>query len=243
MNPILLSDWLPVCAAADVEAIPAEVVLETTKAELMQAMDGNEPSDIWDAIALIIKSQPAGPPQPVMYRWDCCSPGQLKYLMGQGLDAPPSIEAYHYIDDPRLWDIVFHWKDEAMRLYRRPWIPAVIEAGYPVEFRAFVAGGVLRGVSSYYPQRPLGEKWRPCAEAAGRITSRLLPHTAERGVMDFSADFLVRASDQHLLFLEGGPPHLYPPTGPSAHPCCFAEGKISGIALESQEGALDARHD
>ena len=232
MNPIILSDWLPACAAAGVEAVPAEVVLETTKAELAQAMDGE--SDLWDAIALIIKSEPEGPPQPVMYRWDCCSPGWFKYLMSQGPAAPPVIEAYHFIDDPRLWDIIDDWNGEAMRLYRRPWVHAVKVDDYPVEFRVFVNDGVVQGVSSYYPQRPLPESYRVVAKHAALLTDTLIEHACQA----FTADWLLRASDNKLLFLEGGPPHLHPVTGPSAHPCCFAPGEIHGVALEPQEGFI-----
>ena len=44
-----------------------------------------------------------------------------------------------------------------------------------------------------------------------------------------TADFTATA--EGMLFLEGGPPHEL-----GAHPCCFREGRISGVALEDRNG-------
>ena len=45
----------------------------------------------------------------------------------------------------------------------------------------------------------------------------------------FTADFIATA--EGILLLEGGPPHEL-----GAHPCCFQEGQISGVALEDRNG-------
>lgn len=232
MNPILLSNWLPVCEKAGIEAVPAEVVLETTKAALAEAMDGESP--LWDEINAVVKN--AGGPW--MYRWDCCSPGLLKAIMAHGCDGVPLVGSSHYIDDPRLWDIIEDFPEEEMRLYRRPWVKAVFESGYPVEFRVFVSGGCVSGVSSYYPQRPLpDEPYHLWACTAGQQAEVLIEHGAPP---DCTMDFLLVAETKRIVFLEGGPPHREGYRGPNAHPCCFAPGKVSGIALCAQEGALRA---
>ena len=89
---------------------------------------------------------------------------------------------------------------------------------------------------------PLGP-WIERCEAAGvarraaAIAKRLHARTGPYPV-GFTADFLL-TTDARLLFLKGGPPHVTEPHGePAAHPCAFAPGQISGIALSPRPGAL-----
>ena len=97
--------------------------------------------------------------------------------------------------------------------------------------------GKIKGISSYYPQRPLIE-FKGHLDTVREYTERLaeaaptpflwpLAHRpdfiSEKGV-HFTADFMSTADG--ILFLEGGPPHEM-----GAHPCCFIPGNIEGVAL------------
>ena len=112
----------------------------------------------------------------------------------------------------------------------------------PVESRAFVRDGGVLGISSYYPQRPLPEF--PAHIQAVREQTEMLINAVRtpfqwhvepslRGLdkdgVHFTADFIATA--EGMIFLEGGPPHEL-----GAHPCCFREGRISGVALEDRNG-------
>ena len=129
----------------------------------------------------------------------------------------------------------------------------IMSAGYPVEYRAFVANGRVAGISNYYPQRPL-RKRQDEIDAVNALASRLAtalaetrrqvvwpmplpghpegaeaekaePGTAER--VHFTADFVI-TEDEGAMLLEGGPPHFG-----GAHPCCFEHREaIEGVALE-----------
>ena len=137
------------------------------------------------------------------------------------------------IDDPRFADILYDYGERngasSLPVWRRPWITAQIEEGYPVEFRVFARDGGILGLSSYYPQRPL-----PLTSLIMRSCERILQYSERliEQVANFSADWLVRP-DGEILFLEGGPPHHE-----GAHPCCFPVGKIQGLALSPLPGAL-----
>ena len=88
-------------------------------------------------------------------RLDCCSDLEVKYRMGQG--APgfrPDFKTITF-GDPRSFDLVYEFPRDSLPVWRRPWVEAQVLEGYPVEYRAYVRDGELRGISNYYPQRAL----------------------------------------------------------------------------------------
>ena len=174
-------------------------------------------------------------------RLDCCSGGEIKYRMAIG--EPACLPEFQEIvvGDVRAYDIIFDYPRESVPVWQRPWVRPMMELGYPVEYRAFVRDGELRGISSYYPQRPLSkypEHLDEVREATERLTAHARPpflwHTTtmldgtelDLAGVHFTADFLVSEYGE-VLFLEGGPPCEL-----GAHPCCFRPGEIEGIALD-----------
>lgn len=118
----------------------------------------------------------------------------------------------------------------------RPWIDPVRVNGYPVEFRVFAGpGGLITGVSSYYPQRPISDPTGlqqgvglELAIDAYRLAKKMLDARWEWSI-GCTLDFLVPFGGE-MTFLEGGPPHVKDHMM-SASPCCFLPGEIEGIAL------------
>lgn len=178
-----------------------------------------------------------------MVRLDYCAGWGIKYAM----DRRPSHgwdEDFGYIvlDDPRAYDINSEWPRETVPVWKRPWVIAQMHLGYPVEYRAFVRDGSLQGISSYHPQRPL-PKWDEHIDAITEYTERpidamptpfqwhyhmFLDSDISQDGVHFTADYLVQ-QDGQMVFLEGGLPF-----GLGAHPRCFSNGEIAGIALSLQ---------
>lgn len=163
-----------------------------------------------------------------MVRWDCCAPYTLKQSMAAGQHTyQPDYQRVTF-DDPRLFDILYRdWNHEMIGVFARPWIDANIIDGYPEEYRVFVEGKQVVGVSNYYPQRPLPDALTETAEWAAELTQKILDHTND-ALESFTADFIVDDGGDRMRWLEGGPGHAQ-----GAHPCCFEPGKIDGIALEA----------
>lgn len=228
MNVVSLGDWLDLCRAQGVPYVPADLVGTIEVADLWPVFDGERTEGADRLHALTQQAESAD----TMLRWDCCASIEVKHRLGSGRPEWDPSFTRMVVDDPRFADILFEWPEPTLRLWRRPWIPARVVDGWPVEFRVFVDQGHVIGVSSYYPQRPLpDDPWLPVAARAARIVERdLLP--AAPGA--FTADFLLTPDDD-LLFLEGGPPHRL--LG-GAHPCCFVPGHTTGVALADRNGTI-----
>jgi len=162
-------------------------------------------------------------------RWECCMPERMKWMMGRGMRWDEQMRNLLTLDDPRLEDCI---ASEELRICVRPWVEARREGGYPVEFRVFYGTNGLQGVSSYYPQRALAHDAVNEMLADMCVLRADLFFGRERFPVGFTADFLVDENFE-VWFLEGGPPHIKG-CPVSAHPCCFEEGEVRGVALSSR---------
>lgn len=174
----------------------------------------------------------------------------------------PDAETRHSLPvDCRLLEVLEDYPRVIVPVWRRPWIgdQMLLFDGYPVEYRAFVESGNLIGISSYYPQRPLPGndehlavieehvaalldeleppfEWPAMASEQMRVNAmRAAPDGGKaptggplQDEIHFTADFA--ATRLGMVLLEGGPPDFM-----GAAPCCFAAGRIDGVALEAQE--------
>lgn len=246
---VRLSRWLELweCYGVAGQDYIAAIEIGRVRAQgLIDALDGKGAGlgQLWDAY----QAYRAAVPSDARWvpRWDVCAPDGIKHVMGSGAsDGQWDPEMLNWcIDDPRLIDILFDemppqgGEDWWIPLYARPWHQAVVVEGYPVEFRAFILDGDVRGVSSYYPQRPLEDDWLPWAYACWYVAGQF--------AQEFpccTMDFLVPedrigrppSPENPPLWIESGPHHG---EARGAHPCCFMPGKTEGIALRLQPGAI-----
>jgi hypothetical protein len=179
---------------------------------------------------------------------------QSYYTFGDRDSAKPRTLMF---DDMRVCELLECYQDP-ITLHKRPWIEAKRMPGiaefkdntYPVEWRVFIKGGQIEGISYYYPQSEyiieddcddcwieevLTDYTSDIMEVLGKFN--LLPHHpqlagAPANVFPcFTLDFL-QTPDNEFLFLEAGPPHVNGLT--MAHSCCFVPGNIKGMALHKQ---------
>lgn len=230
-NVCSLGQWLDACKELGIEAIDAELIGACWAGEIAAVGYGRYENE---APIENLKKLMIGIPisdGSFMYRWDCCSSCDLKQEMGDSGRIKSARGLSVCADDPRLCNILEQWPPfSEVRFWKRPWVNAVYESGWPVEFRVFVEDSRVIGVSNYYPQRDLPESFVPVAQAAMDMT---LPLTEKASA--FTADWLLRLSDAKLVYLEGGPPHR---TDGGAHMCCFEPGKIDGIALSNRNQGI-----
>ena len=240
-----MQDWLELCRKAQIPHVPAERIT-TIKREDWTRFDvpGDHHERLKKALAQIKDNlKPRH-----MVRFDFCSPLEVKLRLGQGKPEWRPDFTLLYLDDPRAFDILFEHPREEVPVWQRPWLDAQIEDGYPVEHRAFVLGGALQDISSYYPQRPL-TRCEQHLTTVRQLTESLTanaktPFLWNRSPLrikfleeqdstggHFTADFLVTREGNEVLFIEGGPPHHF-----GAHPCCFRFGEIEGVALTGRNG-------
>ena len=187
--------WLLRTAQVAIKAVPAFFC--PTKApikETLMMIDG--PDSALDATAeklLIIstwvKEQLPMCGQRAIWRWNFCAPIELKHAMAT--HARPNLQSpLHSIDDPRFFDIAYQnymCGLDDLSVCVRPWVEAAQLASYPVEFRCFVdASHETVTVTSYYPQRPLPEDWRPIAEATKPYALQLYPQKSALAPIFFS---------------------------------------------------------
>ena len=233
MNVISLGAWLRLTEQLGIPSIPAMQITSIPISDIWPIFDGQPPASNEGRAAFAALGE-AGLPHTIL-RWDCCAGYEVKYRLGTGHPEWHPDFIRPMIDDPRFADILYDYGERngasSLPVWRRPWITAQIEEGYPVEFRVFARDGGILGLSSYYPQRPL-----PLTSLIMRSCERILQYSERliEQVANFSADWLVRP-DGEILFLEGGPPHHE-----GAHPCCFPVGKIQGLALAPLPGALSS---
>jgi hypothetical protein len=232
--------WLLRAAKVGVKAVPAFFCPTTAPIkETLIMIDGPDaPLDRTAEKLLIISTwvneQLQLRAQRAIWRWNFCAPMELKHAMAT--HKRPALQSpLHSIDDPRFFEIAYEnymCGLDDLSVCVRPWIEAAQIASYPVEFRCFVdASHETVTVSSYYPQRPLPEKWRPIAEATKPYALQLASVVPPE--ISFSVDFLFSPS-HGLLFLEGGPG-----LGSGAHPCCLNPeiGLDGRVALCPEPGA------
>jgi len=228
-NVTSLGQWLKACSKRNIPAIPATEIGACWAGELMLAGYGEDgPMENLRQLLARVNTLDLGTD---MLRWDCCASETLKYHMGRKGECATHYRQDVSPDDMRLQSILENWLSYApVTLWRRPWVEAVHHEGWPVEFRVFVEGGQVKGVSNYYPQISLPFEFEPYAV---RAINQTIPLISATGGKPFTADWLLTIDDQ-LVYLEGGPGHA--PGG--AHPCCFAPNEVSGIALSPRQGAL-----
>lgn len=240
--PLSLSDWLALCEAAGVEAIPSTVFARVPMA-LVRAFD-TDPAfgDAMREAAVALEALKAADPEArLMTRWDGCADMWLKIAMNDSGAWSPDFAQVPSIDDERAYEAhaLFMPKPD-VPMHARPWLDAVAVDGLPLEFRVYVVDGRVAGVSNYHYQRPLpAEPWvlahaGRCLELAGRLlvaqtrpvrVIRGTGEVADPAVNAWTADFVVLPG-RGPVFLEGGPSV---PDG--ANPCCFRGRAIEGVAL------------
>ena len=217
-----LRDWLRRCHSAGVPVIPAkvcpfEIKIDEILHRAAERTQGLEPQieaiSSWTEKMVNEAAKLTGK---AMWRWSLCAPIEIKAAIshpGIPVRMPWPGEA---TDDERFLAILSECQEAGIKTVTtiaRPWIQAVYENEFPVEFRVFVTAGGGTSTTSYYTQRPLSKKWLPHARKAARLAQSLRPHVAEG--TEFSADFLVTKTGD-ILFLEGGPPPQF-----GGDPCCL----------------------
>ena len=235
--PVSLGDWIKLCQQHGVPHVPAEQVARVIREDCLYFETPGEHqqrlSDQWQKMEEAQLDRH-------MLRMDFASTLEIKISLSKGETAFRPEFGHIQLDDPRLFDLMMEYPRDSIPVWRRPWIDAMLQDGYPVEYRAFVRDGTLQGISSYYPQRPLPQFYshqitvrhmtRTLAYHATppflwNSTHRLHNTDLDLAGVHFTADFIVN-QDNKVLFLEGGPPHEL-----GAHMCCFRPGEIGGIAL------------
>lgn len=237
-----LGFWLEIAEQIHLPHVPAEFSQAFPVNQIVKALDDEETPALGNAFSWLKQRQNELLQQKKRFssRWECCSSVDAKYAASKGMEWGSSYYRL-MVDDPRVLDCTVGLET---RLCVRPWIDAVKHKGYPVEFRVFFGPEGYLGISDYYPQRggldDLGNN--DLAYAIG--TAMVFGVAVERSQefpLGFTLDFILRKNEYafgELLLLEGGPPHIEHTFAPSAHPCCFAPGQITGIALEPMPGAL-----
>lgn len=244
---IPLGFWLGLAESAGIPYIPAVFSEPFPVKEMYDAIDHLEAPALSSALSWAreyIREQEAAK-KVVTFRYECGCTGEAKYAAAYGV-SPDQLHPYAkkyrevLVDDPRLFDVTV---GETTRVCVRPYAQPRIINAYPVEFRVFFGPDGYQGVSNYYPQRALYTEHHnimgPLQEAR-EMARALWQHekTFHEGFpLGCSMDFVILRNNVPI-FLEGGPPHWL--GHPSAHPCCFAPGKIDDVALELQEGGLKA---
>lgn len=244
-NLVSLYDWLELCRKAAVPHVPATEIAQMS-VEMLLRFEEDSPEVARCHKPFWAKIERAKKQRRTMLRWDMCTCSKVKLRLGNGHpEWHQDLLDWFLLDDPRAFDLLYEYPGQLMRVWQRPWMDAAILDDHPIEYRVFVDGGYIIGISSYYPQRPL-----PCTTNVMRdirdcrvFTEKLIWHlplpirrlggagpTFPCNSKSFTADFMRLASGE-IRFLEGGPPF-----GWGAHPCCFPEQGPweTEVALELQ---------
>ena len=246
---VSLGDWLELARRSGVPRIGATHI---TSVAIHDLTHYDVPGEHHDRLAKAWAAMETARRPGTMLRWDCCSSEDLKHAMAYG--RKPSREILERLTiDSRIIELGMAYPGDEVAVWQRPWVGDQVKVvdGYPVEYRAFVRNARVEGISSYYPQRPLRqdagelEAVKLSATALAKALkgplvwpASLWDHPATPSTSDteaagptsihFTTDFLVMNNGEVRL-LEGGPPHFA-----GAHPCCFKEGEIDGIALTNR---------
>ena len=239
--PISLGDWLSLCEAAGVPAVPAHRLATINRADYFR---WEEPGEHHERLQAAFRQVTQSFRPRHMLRYDCCAPSETKMRISMGEPEWRPEMTVMIFDDPRLMDIISEFPREEIPIWQRPWLNAEIVGHYPVEYRAYVKDGQIQGISNYYPQRPISFS-QGHIDQVTEYTALLIQHAStpflwnngafrhgfdaneDPDGIHFTADFIQPKRSNNLLFLEGGPPHEL-----GADPCCFPAGAINGIALE-----------
>lgn len=244
-----LTAWMERVNAAQVPAVPAEVVA-TLEVDALLHYDSPDAPATKKAMAALEQLN-AAVDEHTMLRWDCCASDGVKFSLGEGT-LPSVNERQLSPSDMRAFDILFAFPSDQVAVVRRPWVAADTLEGYPVEFRVFVENGEVVAVANYYLQRPLPntEAVRRAARQAVRHSQAILaavraqcavpamPHQPNPEKVAATLDFLV-TPEQDVVFLEAGPGHYF-----GAHPCAFLnpDGRsvapLTGLCLASGKPAI-----
>ena len=230
-NTVSLGDYLDLCRQTGVKYVPAARVGSIDIGILLQDEPWNDVHFKRLADAVHRHKKPGS-----ILRWDCCSPMVVKSNMSRGLShwSQDLLDGFEVVlqNDPRAYELVYQYPGRKMIVWRRPWHESVIKDGYPLEYRAYVENGNIKGVSNYYMQRDLlwDDEIRKDVHSVISSTQMLIEAMPDllkypfctnikefpRDKKNFCVDFMKTEKD--MLFLEGGPP-----MDGGADPCCFAE--------------------
>lgn len=249
-NPTNMGHWIALCESAGTKYVPAEEIARAAVDDLLRFDEKTCPATV-PAFFAAVEAAMAERGEGWMVRWACCACAEVKSRMGSGKPEWHSdLVSMFHVCDIRAFDLIFEFPEETIAAYARPWIKAAIIDNYPVEYRVFVHNDQIKGISNYYPQRPIPNSaetlfdiTRCYLQAVKLIKAQRRPFNCPPMDKNFdatknhwTADF-IRSQDGEILFLEGGPPH----TGSGgAHPCCFPISKIDGIAFAAGAEELDA---
>lgn len=239
-NILSLRHWIDVANRSHVPYVPIEVITEFPMHDLLRFDEEKHAPALVRGFNQIKNAKEKN----TIIRWDCCAGMELKYEMSKGNTKwKESFWDTFWIDDPRAYDILFEYPERFVQVLKRPWINATIYNGYPIEYRVFIEGSKVVGVSNYYLQRslPEDENWvLQDIETVQNLSEKIITNVPipikcpeiniDPKTIACSLDW-IKDTNGNIFFLEGGPPHL-PHWG--AHPCCFKPGSISGIALSNQ---------
>lgn len=271
-NLLSLPCWLAVAERAGIAFIPArEIASLDVEAFTADPVEGHDPTAAFEAEIV----QALGADE--LVRFEQVAPAEIKHEMSAGQPlgngtfwSEPLGRQIVPVFEDRFYTTLLDLAPERIRAFARPkatteTIPGNFagEAGaWPVEFRVFVVGGKITGISNYYPQIALDpSRWRVRArECLGQAQAmikamdrshlgvgnhRLCPDAGDPerasdwmpdawGPQDFTLDFLFDAAARRMVFLEGGPAGLQ-----AAHPCCFPIAQ--GHPADLLAGAVFAR--
>lgn len=263
-NVLSLRDWLAVSHEAGVEALPAVPLGDMSVEFPFKVLDNVEPTpeDLADFDGIVgALNAVAGA---FILRWDHCSGMAVKMSVngGEGLANPDyrgfvrnekSGKLFPEMDDPRAVDLLADYPGRRMPMFARPLVePRMIsgaDGAYPSEWRVFVTGSKIAGISNYYPQAPraLDDEVRASVAQAIDKAQKLLDTLASTGAIPHHPTYdaigldpehahctldFIETVDGRMLLVEGGPAHS-PRWG--AHMCCFAPGEVAGVALAEGE--------
>ena len=240
--PLSLGDWLELCQQAGVPHVPAEKAAEFV---LEDCLNFDTAGEHQERLKEIFATLEMSREQDHMLRLDCCAGIEIKIGLSEGDWRWMPDYGHIVLDDPRAFDILMEYPRPTIPVWKRPWVKAVIQDSYPVEYRAFVNDGKIAGISSYYPQRPLmhmpgqvQDVKRYTEALIGKLHTPFqwpfshMPEWLDPDGIHCTMDYIM--THDGLLFLEGGPPHEM-----GAHPCCFAPYEISGLALRERGAVVE----
>lgn len=271
LNLLSLPSWLAVARNAGAPFIPArpleELGMDAYKDVFDHTGTGGAVVDAWmDRVIAQLGTDE-------ILRFEQCTHDAFKAdhsvgTPGKGLFVQDNGRVVFDIWTERFYESLRALGADRVRPFARPYVaPAMVAARYeqhgtvhdgvwPVEFRVFVDGGKVAGVSAYYPQAPLDDSWLPAARAAADLARRIVAWMdqarlgvgngegcadlgpadgedrpawmpASWGPQRFTLDVLWPADGSGPVLLEGGPGE-----GWRTAPCCFeGRDRIAGIAL------------
>lgn len=233
-----LGAWLVEAQHAGIPYIGAELLLGISRDLFMRE---EETAKTHQALWADFYGKQKSVPEGFMVRWDACAGLDLKFAMANREGYGEHARIVHP-SDPRACDINYEYPSDTLKMWKRPWVPALMMNGYPVELRVFIENGQVLGVANYYPQHTLPdtEQIQGFVTAAKAAAETLVASLQARGrhpwMVNYAAryaegsinatlDFLI-TEDEEVVFLEAGPPFSM-----GAHPCSFQDQEIKGIAL------------